>query len=84
MNDTKPEKPEEHTVPLSVEDPRSMQATILKVANGYTVSVSLKEGGRTRMSTGKAVDSYAAAETVARAFASQQTFFWHKVAVVSR
>ena len=55
MNDTKPEKPEEHTVPLSVGDPRSIQATINKIADGYAVTVSMKEAGRTR----------AAAETVA-------------------
>ena len=80
----KPEKPEEHTVPLSVGDPRSAQATINKGADGYTVTVSLKDGGRTRAASEGTVDSYAEAETVAKTFASQQSFPWYKVAVVSR
>ena len=84
MNDTKPETPEEHTVPLSVGDPRSAQATINKGADGYTVTVSLKDGGRTRAASEGTVDSYTEAETVARTFASQLDFPWYKVAVVSR
>ena len=83
MNDN-PEKPEEHTVRLSVGDPRSVQATINKMADGYAVTVSMKEAGRTRAATESTVDSYAEAETVARTFASQQGFPWYKVAVVSR
>jgi hypothetical protein len=81
MNDI---KPEEQTVRLSVGDPRSIQATINKVADGYTVTVSLKEAGRTRAAAESIVDSYAEAETVAKTFASQQSFPWYKVAVVSR
>lgn len=54
MKDTKPEKPEDWTPRLSVGDPRSplgqalrsCQATIIKVADGYTVTVSLRENGR--------------------------------------
>ena len=65
-------------------DPRSVQATINKVADGYTVTVSLKEAGRTRAAAESIVDSYAEAETVAKTFASQQGFPWYKVAVVSR
>ena len=84
MNDTKPEKPEEHTVPLSVGDPRSAQATINKVADGYAVTISLKEAGRTRAAAESIVDSYAEAETVAKTFASQQDFPWYKVVVVSK
>jgi hypothetical protein len=63
---------------------RSCQATIMKVFNGYTVPVSLKEDGRIRVLTQKTVESYHEAETVARVFASQQGFPWHKVAVVSK
>jgi hypothetical protein len=83
MNDN-PEKPEEHTVRLSVGDPRSVQATINKIADGYAVTISVKEAGRTRAAAESTVDSYAEAETVARTFASQQGFPWYKVAVVSR
>ena len=84
MNDTKPEKPEERTVPLAVGDPRGAQATIKKVADGYEVTISLIEAGRTRAAAESVVDSYAEAETVAKTFASQQDFPWYKVAVVSR
>jgi len=84
MNDAKPEKSEEHTVRLSVGDPRSVQATINKVADGYAVTVSLIEAGRTRAAAESIVDSYGEAETVAKTFASQQSFPWYKVAVVSR
>jgi hypothetical protein len=81
MNDI---KSEEQTVRLSVGDPRSIQATIIKVSDEYTVTVSLKEAGRTRAAAESIVDSYAEAETVAKTFASQQSFPWYKVAVVSR
>jgi hypothetical protein len=57
MNDTKPEKPEEHAVRLSVGDPRSCQATILKVADGYTVMVALEGGSRIRMLSESSVES---------------------------
>ena len=80
----KPEKREEQTVRLSVGDQRSIQATINKVADGYTVTVSMNQAGRTRAAAESTVDSYAEAETVARSFASQQGFPWYKVAVVSR
>ena len=83
MNGAKPEKPEEHTVPLSVGDPRSAQATINKTADGYEVTVSLKDGGRTRAASEGTVDSYTEAETVARTFATQLDFHWCKVVVVA-
>ena len=60
------------------------KATINKVSEGYTVMVSLIEAGRTRAAAESIVDSYAEAETVAKTFASQQSFPWYKVAVVSR
>ena len=84
MKDPNPENPEEHTVHLTVGDPRRVQATINKVADGYTVTVALEEAGRTRAAAESIVDSYAEAETVAKTFASQQSFPWYKVAVVSR
>ena len=82
MND-QPEEAEEHTVPLSVGDPRSAQATIKKVADGYEVTISLIEAGRTRAAAESVVDSYTEAETVAKTFASQQSFPWYKVVVMS-
>jgi hypothetical protein len=81
MNYTNPEKPEERAVPLSVGDPRSAQATIKKVADGYEVTISLIEAGRTRAAAESIVDSYAEAETVAKTFASQQEFPWYMVVV---
>ena len=48
------------------------------------MTVALKEAGRTRAAAESIVDSYAEAETVAKTFASQQSFPWYKVAVVSR
>ncbi len=84
MTDAKPETSDEHTVRLSVGGPRSVQATINKVADGYAVTVSLIETGRTRAAAESIVDSYAEAETVARTFASQQSFPSYKVAVVAK
>jgi len=43
MNNSNPENPEDQTFRLSVGDPRSNQAIFTKVADGYTVTVSLKE-----------------------------------------
>ena len=42
MNNTPPDNPDDKAFRLSVGDPRSCQATIVKVADGYTVTVSLK------------------------------------------
>ena len=84
MKGPDPENPEDQTFRLSVGDPRSVQATIDKVADAYTVMVSLIQAGRTRAAAESIVDSYAEAETVAKTFASQQSFPWYKVAVVSR
>jgi hypothetical protein len=84
MKDPNPENPEDQTFRLSVGDPRSCHATIIKVADGYTVTASLKEAGRTRAVAESTVDSYAEAETVAKTFASQQDFPWYKVEVSSR
>jgi hypothetical protein len=90
VKDTKPEKPEDWTPRLSVGDPRSplgqalrsCQATIIKVADGYTVTVSLRENGRPGALEESTVDTFADAEAIAKAFASQQEFPWEKVEVV--
>jgi hypothetical protein len=84
MNDTNPEKPEDKTSRLSAGNPRSCQATFTKLANGYTVEASLKEDRRTRAIAESTVATFADAEAMARAFASQHEFPWYKVAVVSR
>jgi hypothetical protein len=64
MNDTSTEKPEDQTFRLSVGDPRSCQAIFTKVTDGYTVTVSLKENGRTRALAQSTVDSFTDAEAV--------------------
>jgi hypothetical protein len=84
MNTPPPDNPDDKTFRLSVGDTRSCQATIVKVADGYIVTVSLKEDGRTRSLSEITVDTYADAEDVAKAFASKREFPWYKVAVVSR
>jgi hypothetical protein len=84
MNDTNPKNPGDQTLPLSVGDPRSCQASIVKVADGYTVMVALEGTSRIRMLAESCVDTYEDAEAVAKAFASQHEFPWYKVAVVSR
>ena len=63
---------------------RSCQATITKGFNGYTVTVTIHEAGELRVLVDKTVESYHEAETIARAFSSQQGFPWHKVAVLSK
>jgi hypothetical protein len=82
MGNTKLENPKEQTIRLSVGDPRSCQASIVKMAHGYTVMVALEETSHIRMLSESPVDSYA--EAVAKAFASQHEFPWYKVTVGSR
>ena len=65
-------------------DQRTCQAIFTKVADGYTVTVSLKEGGQTRSLAESTVDTFSDAEAVAKAFASQHEFPWYKVEVSSR
>jgi hypothetical protein len=84
MNNSNPENPEDQTFRFSVGDPRSCEAIFTKVAHGYTVTVSLREDGRTRALSESTVATFADAEAVAKAFASQHEFPWYKVAVVSR
>jgi hypothetical protein len=84
MGNTKLENPKEQTFRLSVGDPRSCQASIVKVADGYTVMVALEETSHIRMLSESSVDSYADAEAVVKAYTSQQEFPWYKVAVASR
>ena len=85
MNDTKPGTSDERPVPLSVGDPRSAQATIKKVTDGYEVTISLIEAGRTRAAAESIVDTYTEAETVGgKRSRHQQDFPWYKVALVSK
>jgi hypothetical protein len=63
---------------------RSCQATIMKGFNAHTVTLTIHEDTQVRVIVDKTVASYREAETVARAFAAQQGFPWHKVAVVSK
>ena len=64
-----------------------IRATITKGhdgSDGYAVSVVLKENGIRRQLVDKVVPSCFAAETVARAFATQNNVLWHKVELVYR
>jgi hypothetical protein len=65
-------------------DARSVYATITRIVGGYTVTVAMRETGRTRVLVEKTVDSHFAAETVARAYATQNNFPWQRVQLVSR
>ena len=84
MADNKLKNPEELEFRLSAGDPRSCEVIIIKVADRYTVKVSLQDDGRTPALAESIVDSYSDAEEVAKAFASQLEFPWYKVAVMSR
>jgi hypothetical protein len=60
------------------------QSSAEKGFKGHTVTLTIHEDTQGRVIVDKAVESYREAETIARAFAAQQGFPWHKVAVVSR
>jgi hypothetical protein len=63
---------------------RSCHATIMKGFKGFTVSLTIHEDTRVRVIVDKTVESHHEAETIARAFAAQQGFPWHKVEVTSK
>src|SRR5437879_3867623 len=73
-----PEKSAQHHSGLSC------QAAIRKGLQGCTVTLTMRQIGTVRVLVDKVVESYAELETVARAFAAQQGYPWHKVAVVSK
>ena len=52
----------------SLDELGSVQAIITPGWNAYLVQVVLKQNGETRMLVGKEVNSYAEAETIARAY----------------
>jgi hypothetical protein len=65
----------------------TIRATITKGhdgSDGYAVSVVLKENGIRRPLVDKVVHSCFEAETVARAFATQNSVPWHKVDLTYR
>ena len=65
----------------------TIRATITKGhdgSDGYAVSVTLKENGIRRQLIDKVVPSCFEAETVARAFATQNNVLWHKVELIYR
>ena len=62
---------------------RRCQAIIPKGFKGHTVTLTIHEDTQVRVIVDKTVESYREAETIARAFASQQGFPWHKVAISS-
>jgi len=63
---------------------RNVYATITRIVGGYTITVAMRESGRTRTLVEKTVESQFAAETVARAYATQINFPWQRVQLVSR
>ena len=63
---------------------RSCQSIIQKGFKGHTATLTIHDDTQVRVIVDKTVESYREAETIARAFAAQQGFPWHKVAVVSR
>ena len=63
---------------------RRCQAIIPKGFKGHTVTLTIHEDTQVRVIVDKTVESHHEAETIARAYASQQGFPWHKVAVVSK
>ena len=78
MSDVRTSRPEDSA------EQRSCQAIIMKGFKGHTVTLTIHEDTQVRVIVDKTVESYREAETIARAFASQQGFPWHKVAVVSK
>jgi hypothetical protein len=56
----------------------------MKGFKGHTVTLTIHEDTQVRVIVDKTVESHHEAETIARAYASQQGFPWHKVAVVSK
>jgi hypothetical protein len=78
MSNVRTSRPEDSTTQ------RSCQAIIMKGFKGHTVTLTIHEDSQVRVIVDKTVESHHEAVTIARAFASQQGFPWHKVAVVSR
>jgi hypothetical protein len=86
MSDMHTSRPEGSAKPKAhlQQEARSCRATILKGIKGYAVTLTIHEDTQVRVIVDKTVESHHEAVTIARAFASQQGFPWHKVAVVSR
>ena len=63
---------------------RKIYATITRIVGGYTITVAMRDAGRTRTLVEKTVKSQLVAETVARTYATQNNFPWQRVQLVSR
>jgi hypothetical protein len=58
----------------------AVRATITKIPDGYSVTVLIRENGRSRLLIDKTVGAEAAAE----AFTAQHQIPWHTVEVIYR
>ena len=66
-----------------VGDVRNIEAVVIRVVDGFSVTVVMLENERTRILAERTVNSHFEAGTVAMAFASLNSIPWHRVAVVS-
>ena len=69
---------------LSDIDACSIQVIVDRMIDGYSVTVSITEGKRTRVLTETTVATLAETEKIACACAADNNFPWHKVAVICR
>ena len=65
-------------------DARSIRVIVDRVIDGYSLTVSITAGERTRVLTETTVSTFDEAEKIARAQAADNGFPWHKVAVICR
>jgi hypothetical protein len=62
----------------------TVRATITKIADGYSVTVVIRESGRSRLLIDKTAASVFEAEAAAEAFTAQYGVPWHTVEVFYR
>jgi hypothetical protein len=65
-------------------DVTAVRATITKLPDGYSVTVVIRESGRSRLLIDRTAASVFEAEAAAEAFAAQQQIPWHTVEVLYR
>ena len=65
-------------------DARIIRVVVDRVIDGYSLTVSIISGERTRVVTETTVSTFDEAEKIARARAAENGFPWDKVAVICR
>ena len=65
-------------------DMTAVRATLTKIPDGYSVTVLIREIGRSRLLIDKTVASVFEAEAAAEAFTAQHQIPWHTVEVLYR